>query len=179
MRGEFAFTWRYPAPTCMNSQAVGRSNPEIEPCLEKSIEADPVTFEVMRADRRFPMLPDARHSPPRNRIRELQVQPTDETLPGRLSQAISQRLAWHEIPFAQNPDRETVVGAYVNSLKQLAAFQNDVETLVFEVCRANLEFRQGAGETHAEARDAILKAKLDEMTDQAFSEGAGCRRRIS
>ena len=72
---------------------------------ERSIEADPVTFEVMRADRRFPMLPDARHCPPRNRIRELQVQPTDETLPGRLSQAILQRLAWNEIPFAQNPDR--------------------------------------------------------------------------
>ena len=136
---------------------------------ERSIEADPVTFEVMRADRRFPMLPDARHSPPRNRIRELQVQPTDETLPERLSQAISQRLAWHEIPFAQNPDRETVVGAYVNSLKQLAGFRNDIENLVFEVCRANLEFRQGAGETHAEARDAILKTKLDEMMDQAFS----------
>ena len=136
---------------------------------ERSIEADPVTFEVMRADRRFPLLPDARHSPPRNRIRELQVQSTDEALPERLSQAISQRLAWHEIPLAQNPDRETVVGAYVNSLKQLAAFQNDIENLVSEVCRANLEFRQGAGETHTEARDAILKARLDEMTDQAFS----------
>ena len=136
---------------------------------ERSIEADPVTFEVMRADRRFPMLPEARHSPPHNRIRELQVQPADETLPGRLSQAISQRLSWHEIPFAQNPDRETVVGAYVNSLKQLGGFRNDIENLVFEVCRANLEFRQGAGETHTEARDAILKARLDEMTDQAFS----------
>lgn len=136
---------------------------------EKSIESDPLTFEVMRADRRFPMLPDARHSPPRNRIRELQVQPTDEALPEQLSQAISQRLAWHEVPFDQNPDRETVVGAYVNSLKQLAKFQSDIENLVSEVCRANLEFRQGAGETHAEARDTILKAKLDEMTDQAFS----------
>ena len=136
---------------------------------ERSLEADPVTFEVMRADRRFPMLPDARHSPPRNRIRELQVQPTDETLPGRLSQTISQRLAWHEIPFAQNPDRETVVGAYVKSLKQLAEFQSDIENLVSEVCRANLEFRQGAGETHAEARNAILNAKLDEMTDLTFT----------
>ena len=136
---------------------------------ERSIEADPVTFEVMRADRRFPMLPDAPHSPPRNRIRELQVQPTDETLPGRLSQTISQRLAWHEIPFPQNADRETIVGAYVNSLKQLGGFRNDIENLVFEVCRANLEFRQGTGETHVEARDAILNAKLDEMIDQAFS----------
>lgn len=136
---------------------------------ERSIEADPVTFEVIRAERRFPMLPDASHSPPRNRIRELQVQPTDETLPGRLSQTISRRLAWHEIPFPQNADRETVVGAYVNSLKQLQGFRNDIENLVFEVCRANLEFRQGAGETHAEARDSILNAKLDEMTDQAFS----------
>jgi len=61
----------------------------------------------MRADRRFPMLSDAGHSPPRNRIRELQVQPTDETLPGPLSQAILQRLAWHEVPFARNADRET------------------------------------------------------------------------
>ena len=126
---------------------------------EISIEADPVTFEVMRADRRFPMLPDARHSPPRNRIRELQVQPTDETLPGRLSQAISQRLAWHEIPFAQNPDRETVVGAYVKSLKQLAEFQSDIENLVCEVCGANVGLRQGGGESHAEGRDTTRHAK--------------------
>jgi len=147
--------------------------------VEKSIEAEPETFEVMRADRRFPMLPDSRHSPPRNRIRELQVQPTDKTLPGRLAQAISQRLAWHEVPFARNADRETVVGAYVHSLKQLAGFRNDIENLVFEVCRANLEFRQGAGETHAEARDAILKAKLDEMTDQAFSRSMPAKNIVS
>ena len=131
--------------------------------VERSIESDPLTFEVMRADRRFPMLPDAPHSPPQNRILELQVQPTEEALPERLSQAIWQRLAWYEIQIAETPDRETVVRAYVNSLKQLGEYRNAVETLVFEACRANLEFRQGAGETLAEARDAVLNAKLDEM----------------
>lgn len=136
---------------------------------EHSPEADPVTLEVMRADRRFPMLPDASHSPPHNRIRELHVQPTEETLPERLTQAISQGLAWHASPFAENPDREIVVGAYVNSLKQLAGFRNDVEALIMETCRANLEFRQDTGELYAEARDAILKSKLKEMMDQAFS----------
>ena len=136
---------------------------------EKSFESDPLTFEVMRADRRFPMLPEARHSPPRNRIRELEVLPSEEALPGRLSQAVSQRLPWHDIQSKENPDRETVVSAYINSLKQLGVFRDEVQTLVREASRANLEFRQGAGATHMEARDAILNAKLDEMTAPAFS----------
>ena len=135
---------------------------------ENSTETDPVTFEVVRAERRFPMLSGARHSPPRNRIRELQVQAIDEALPGRLAQSISQQLAWRKIQIAATPDRETVVGAYVNSLKQLSVYRIDVERLVFEACRANLEFRQGTSEIHTEAKDAILKSKLDQMMAQAF-----------
>jgi hypothetical protein len=137
--------------------------------VERSAESDAITFEVMRADRRFPMLPDARHSPPRNRIRELKVQPAEEALPERMAQAISQRLAWHELQSAETADRETIVSAYIDSLKQLGKCRSDVETLVFEACRANLEFRQGARETHTEARDAILNNKLNEMMAQAFS----------
>ena len=109
--------------------------------IEESSESDPLTFEVMRADRRFPMLPEAAHSPPRNRIRELQVQPAEETLPDRLAQSISQRLPWNGIHLTTTLERETIVSAYINSLKQLAQYRNDVETLVLEACRANLEFR--------------------------------------
>lgn len=136
---------------------------------EKSFESDPLTVEVMRADRRYPMLPEARHSPPHNRLRELEVQPWEETLPERLSQAVSQQLPWHGIKLAETPDREAIVRAYINSLKQLGQYRSDVENLVGEACRANLKFRQGAGETHFEARDAILTTKLNEMMAPAFS----------
>jgi len=135
---------------------------------ESSLESDPFTFEVVRSERRFPMLPEARHSPPRNCIRELQVQSTEEALPERLSQAISQRLPWQGTNTHGTPDREAVVSAYVNSLKQLAVYRNDVETLVLEAWRANLEFRQGAGETHEEAREAVVNGKLEESMAHAF-----------
>jgi len=135
---------------------------------ENSIDPDPFTFEVIRSDRRFPMLPEALHSPPHNRIRELQVQSTEESLPERLSQAISQRLPWQATVTHAAPDREAVVSAYVNSLKQLAVYRNDVEMLVLEAWRANLEFRQSAGETHEEAREAVLSGKLEETMAQAF-----------
>ena len=111
---------------------------------ERSIEADPETFEVMRADRRFPMLPDARHSPPCNHIRELQVdRPTKRC---RIDCRKRFRSVWRgmRLRSLRILDRETVVGAYVNSLKRLAEFQSDIENLVYEVCRANLEFRQAA-----------------------------------
>ena len=49
---------------------------------ETPTEVSPLTFEVDRAGRRFPLLPEATKGPPQGRIRELQVQPTEEALGG-------------------------------------------------------------------------------------------------
>ena len=136
---------------------------------EASVETKDPTFEVSRADRQFPSLTQAYRSPPRNRIRKLLQQPSDEQLPRQLSQAISQRLPWHTIPLTESPDRETVATAYINSLKTLSECYNEIRNVVLEACRANLEFRANDNETHKEARDAVLGEKLDDMMTQAFA----------
>jgi hypothetical protein len=136
---------------------------------EASIESNDLTFEVTRADRRFPSLSEAHHSPPQNRIRQLQRQPLDDELPKLLSQAISQRLAWHALSPWSLPARETVATAYIDSLKTLNEFYHDVRTVICEACRANLEFRADENATHVEARDKILGGKLEEMMTQAFA----------
>ena len=47
---------------------------------------------------------------------------------------------------------------------------DEIRNVVLEACRANLEFRANDNnETHAEARDAILEGKLNEMMTQAFA----------
>ncbi len=136
---------------------------------EASIESNELTFEVTRANRRFPSLSEAHHSPPQNRIRQLQRQPHDDELPKQLSHAISQRLAWHELSPLSSPARETVATAYINSLKTLNEFYNEIRTVICEACRANLEFRTDENATHVEARDKILGGKLEEMMTQAFA----------
>ena len=60
-----------------------------------------------------------------------------------------------------------LVKAYVDSLNQLQQFRQDVENMVRYACLANLEFRQATGETNVNARDAALRAKLDEMLANA------------
>ncbi len=144
---------------------------------EASIESNDLTFEVTRAGRRFPSLSEAHHSPPQNRIRQLQRQPLDDELPKQLSQAISQRLAWHELSPLSSPARETVATAYINSLKTLNEFYHDIRTVICEACRANLEFRTDENVAHVEARDKILGDKLEEMMMQAFSPDAGTKNR--
>lgn len=136
---------------------------------EASIESNDLTFEVTRANRRFPSLSEAHHSPPLNRIRQLERQPLDDELPKQLSQAIFQRLAWHELSPLSSPARETVATAYINSLKTLNEFYHDVRTVICEACLANLEFRADENATHVEARDKILSDKLEEMMTQAFA----------
>lgn len=135
---------------------------------EASVESNDLTFEVTRANRRFPSLSEAHHSPPLNRIRQLERQPLDDELPKQLSQAISQRLAWQELSALSSPARETVATAYINSLKTLNQFYHDIRTVICEACRANLEFRADENATHVEARDKILSDKLEEMMTQAF-----------
>ncbi len=86
------------------------------------------------------------------------------------SRAIRDRLPWLTVPQTKNADRETVVSAYTESLQLLNRFRDDVQNVVRQACQANLEFRQEAGSTHVEARDATLKEKLDKMMSAATAE---------
>jgi len=137
---------------------------------ETSLETDPVTLEVDLAGRRFPRTLNSPRWATPNRVRELKTQPAEQTLPQRLSTAIEQRLKWREVQSTENPSRDALVAAYIESLKQLDGFRADVQRVIEEACRANLEFRQDAGETHVAARDAVLNDKLKEMIAEASSD---------
>jgi len=136
---------------------------------DESSEPDFMTFEVTRADRRFPRFQKEYPSPPQNRIHKLEDQPNEQELQGKLSLAISQRLPWHEVGNAAKPDRDALVAVYVASLKMLGQFHDDIHVVVQEACRANLEFRTDQTDTNAEARDAILDRQLEDMMSQAFA----------
>ncbi|MCY2994770.1 MAG: hypothetical protein NTY19_43950 [Planctomycetota bacterium] len=132
-------------------------------------ELGTVTLELERGGRRYspyPQSQDAPSRPPQSRIRKLQQRQEEAELPELLREAIWNRLAW----CTASPDgseRQPFVEAYVRSLNQLGQFRQDVEDLVREACRANLEFRQAGGTTNVIARDAVLSAKLNEMLVQA------------
>ncbi len=109
---------------------------------ENSPELEPMTYDVMRGGRRFPSLAAVPIPPSSNRIRQLLIQPSDEKLPELLSKAIWQRLSWPAVQSTENPDRETLVAAYIKSLQQLDVLRDDVRHVFREACRANLEFQQ-------------------------------------
>lgn len=125
-----------------------------------------LSLEVELGGRRFPQIWDQSRLLPSHRIRKLQERTDDHPLAHQLAEAIWTRLAWATLP-SLDADRQACVEAYVRSLNQLDQFRLDVEGVVRAACLASLEFRQALGETHANARDAALDAKLDEMLDQA------------
>ena len=129
-----------------------------------------MTLEVELAGRRFPRALNSTRRATPNRVSELKTQPAEQTLPQRLSTAIEQRLKWREVQSTENPGRDVLVAAYIERLKQLDGFRADVQCVIEEACRANLEFRQDAGETHIEARDAVLNDKLKEMIAETSSD---------
>ena len=126
-------------------------------------ETERITFPVQMGGRRFPSEPNLPRWATPERVRELKMQPLEQGMPQRLAEAILQRLPWKKIKLIENPDRHTVVTAYIDSIKELDTYRDDVLRLIEEACRANLEFWQRAGETHAEARDAVLGRNLGEM----------------
>ena len=87
-----------------------------------------------------------------------------------MADAISERLAWKQVQASVPSNRDSLAAAYIESLKQLAAFREDVQRVLHEACRANLEFRQEVGQTHEEARDVVLGGRLNAMMNQASSE---------
>lgn len=103
---------------------------------ENSPELEPMTYDVMRGGRRFPSLAAVPEPPGSNRIRQLLIQPSDEKLPELLSKAIWHRLSWPAVQSTENPDRETLVAAYIKSLQQLDVLRDDVRHVFREACRA-------------------------------------------
>lgn len=129
-------------------------------------ESQTMTLEVQWGGRTFSPSPDSSSVTPQDRIRKLQQRPEETELPKLLHKAILARLPWSTLP-AEETERQPLVEAYVASLSQLERFRGDVEKLVRAACLANLEFRQLAGETNVNSRDAALAAKLDEMLAEA------------
>ena len=125
-------------------------------------DTDAPTVEVEWGGRRFSPLLDARPKLPQNRIRKLHASPEESQLPVRLGEAIRSQLVWNQVS-ADETERQPIVKAYIDSLNQMDQFRQDVEDMTRYACLANLEFRQAAGETDVQARDAVLDAKLDEM----------------
>jgi len=122
--------------------------------------------DVELTGRRFPSQWEEPRSRPKNRIRKLTQEPRADDLSVLIGHEIRSRLPWSRLP-TSIPDVQPLVEAYIGSLTQLDRFRKEVENLIRVACETNLEFRQQSGETHEQARDAALQAKLGEMLSAA------------
>ena len=127
----------------------------------------PGTLEVERAGRRFPSVLSSSRTVPMNRIRKLLTRPRDEELPGLVADAIHQRLPWQSAVTSEETSRDTIITAYIESLREIDRCRAEVDAMIYAACRANLEFRQGIGVTNTEARDRVQKQKLDRVLEDA------------
>lgn len=122
--------------------------------------------DVELQGRRFPALWDAPRLRSPNRLRQLAPPPQTVELKDRVAEEVWSRLPWQQLRPVEDETR-VVIDAYIQSLNQLAQFRRDVDQLVRAACQANLEFRQGQGETNVVAREAVLSGQLAEMLDAA------------
>ena len=129
-------------------------------------ESQTMTLAVEMGGRTFLPSPQTRSATPPGRVRRIQQRREEAELPKLLQEAILSRLPWSALP-AEEAERQHLVETYIASLNQLVRFREDIEKLVRAACQANLEFRQLAGETNVNSRDAALAAKLDEMVAAA------------
>lgn len=127
-------------------------------------------MEINRAGRFFPEPLNTPAQNKSNRIRKLQTNPTEDSIPDRIASAISERLTWNRNKNGRVLNTDVLAAEYVESLKQLKTFRDEVQQVFQEACRANLEFRQESGETHVEARDAVLSKRLSEMMSEASQD---------
>lgn len=130
--------------------------------------SDPLTVEVERGGRRFPLEgpTTAPRAAGRVRLRQLREDRSDAALAGQIGQSLWRSLSWSGLPAAA-ADRQLLVQTYISGLNQLGDRRREVEALVRAACEANLEFRQGQGETHPASRDAALAQQLDQMLAEA------------
>jgi hypothetical protein len=122
--------------------------------------------DVELQGRRFPALWDAPRLRSPDRLRQLAPPPQKVELKDRVAEEVWSRLPWQQLPAVVDETR-VVVDAYIQSLNQLERFRRDVDQLIRVACQANLEFRQGQGETNVVAREAVLSGQLSEMLDAA------------
>ena len=141
-------------------------------------DAGAVSIPVNRAGRLFPS--NFQRSAASNRVQvyELRTRSIDDSLSERIARTVASRLAWNQHQSVHTLDKNSVAKLYVESVKQLDGFRDDVLNVLREACRANLEFRQVGAELNEEARDAIFDRKLSEMKTQV-SEGWGVTQNIS
>jgi hypothetical protein len=129
--------------------------------------AQTMTLEIECGGRTFsPAHGDAATTGPRQQIRKLHERKQETELPDLLYGIVFSRLAWSKLSENEH-ERQPLVESYIQSLQELEGYRRDVEDLVRRACMANLEFRQGKGETHAKARDKALSAQLDQMIAKA------------
>ena len=92
--------------------------------------------------------------------------PTDETKPNsvhcQLARLITDRLSFFAATHPGTTSELTEV--YVDSLKTLERFREDIQHLIPHLCEANLVFRQESGTTAEKARKEVLAKKLSDMT---------------
>ena len=125
-------------------------------------DAGVASLQLDLGGRRFPESWSTSTEQPTNQVRRLQEPPREVSLPVQLESSLWGHLAWSGLPAGED-QRQALVESYIRSLNQLDGFRRDAERFVRAACQANLEFRQGAGETHEEARDTAMNARLDEM----------------
>jgi hypothetical protein len=123
--------------------------------------------DVELQGRRFPALWDAPRLRSPERLRQLAPPPQKVELKDRVAEEVWSRLPWQQLPAVVDETR-VVIDAYIQSLNQLERFRRDVDQLIRVACQANLEFRQGQGETNVVAREAVLSEQLSEMLDAAI-----------
>src|SRR5690606_24318238 len=92
-----------------------------------TVDATPVSLELEQGGRRFPA--DWRSSQPLRKNRVQQLHEQKQPLPELLTRILWERLAWSELPEAEQ-DRQTLVETYIRSLSVLDQFRRDVENLV-------------------------------------------------
>ena len=146
--------------------------------LDTPNNAGMASLPVNRAGRYYPSTFQRGTNQNRVQVYELRTRSIDDSLPERIAKAIASRLAWNQHQSVHTLDKNSVAKLYVESVKQLDGFRDDVLNVLREACRANLEFRQVGAELNEEARDAIFDRKLSEMKTQV-SEGWGETRNIS
>ena len=131
-------------------------------------DAQTATIEVRLGDRTFsPMRTPATRR--EAEVRNLRQRKEQNDLPAVLHGIIVSKLVWNSLP-AENQQRQSLVESYIESLKQIDRFREDVQAMIRLACHANLEFRQGTGPTHEQAANAAISSKLDEMMSDAAAD---------
>jgi hypothetical protein len=139
---------------------------------------DALTLNTDRAHVSLELELEGRRCPGRLRVDSTQdsvpahripLRDEDRAIAGLLSRAVADSLAWSSLP-AGECDRQTLVTTYIRSLERLLEFRREAETFVRLACEVNLEFRQASAQLVSQARDDVLRERLDELRQKAVAD---------